>query len=214
MTSRRHISLGLAALALFLFTPLARADTMTFDGIGLADTVKVHAPGHLADGMTTEAGQYLYTYKGTQYAAWCVDLDAYAATTAVTEESYTVLPNAYAVAYLYETYAGGLTSDTDAAALGVSIWEVITEPNNGGPFNVNSGSFWISDNTAVASRAAAMLATIPGSYTPHGILTVLHSDSKQDMLIGGIHQAPEPGTLVLLAVGGVLTAARRRRRVV
>ena len=212
MTSRRHISLGLAALALLLFTPLARADTMTFDSIGLADTVKVHAPGHLADGLTTEAGQYLITYKGNQYAAWCVDIDAYASTTSVTEQSYTVLPNAYAVAYLYETYAGGLTNDTDAAALGVSIWEVITE-SVGGPFNIHSGSFWITNNGDVASRAASMLATIPGSYTPQGALTVLHSECKQDMLIGnGLHQAPEPGTLVLLAAGGALAAARRRRR--
>ena len=183
---------------------------MTYNGVGLADTVKVHAPGHLADGMTAEAGQYLITYKGAQYAAWCVDIDAYAGNASVTERNYTVLHNAYAVAYLYDTYAGGLTGDTDAAALGVSIWEVLTE-SAGGPFNIYSGDFWITNNSAVASRAASMLASIPGSYTAHGDLMVLYSDSKQDMLIGNLYQVPEPGVMVLLAAGGVLAAARRKR---
>jgi len=210
MTNRRCLALAIAALA-FLLAPPALADTMTFTGVGLHDTVKIHAPGHMADDLTVTAGQYLVTYKSNDYVAWCVDLDAYAGSSSVTEQNYTVLRNAYAVAYLFETYAGSLSNNTDAAALGASIWEVITEPA-GGPFNISSGSFRLSNNSDVSARAASMLASIPGSYTPLGGLTVLHSDSKQDMLIGNVHQVPEPGTLALLAAGGALVVVRRRRR--
>jgi hypothetical protein len=212
MKRSEWISVCGVALALFLASP-ARADMMTYNGVGLNAIVQIHAPGHLADGMTVYAGQYLVSFEGANYAAWCVDIDQYSGNMPATEESYTVLRNSSAVAYLYDTYANSLGGGTDAAALGASIWEVITEPQ-GGPFNINSGSFSISENAAVASRAAAMLASIPGSYEPQEDLVVLHSDTMQDMLIGipTGSPAPEPLTLALLIGGAALGLVRRLGR--
>jgi hypothetical protein len=202
-----------AALTLFLARP-ASADVMTYNGPGLSAFVQIHAPGHPGDGEILYAGQYKVTYQGDNYNAWCVDFGQNSGTMSATEESYTVLPNSSAVAFLFETYAGSLTSGTEAAALGTSIWEVITEPP-GGPYNIGSGSFSISGNTAVANRAAVMLASIPASYTPLGELVVLHSATLQDMLIGRAQSeppTPEPATIALLVGGAALGLARRRSR--
>jgi hypothetical protein len=202
-----------AAALVLLLVQSARADTMTYNGVGLNSVVRIHAPGHVADGEDVYAGQYRITYDGNNYNAWCVDIDQYSGTASVTVQSYTVLPNAGAVAYLYDTYADGVTTGTEAAALAASIWEVITEAP-GGPFSITGGSFYISGNSAVANRAAAMLATIPGSYEPREDLIVLHSDTKQDMLIARDvgTEVPEPATMALLISGGALGLVRRRTR--
>jgi hypothetical protein len=212
MKTKEWMTVCVSVLTLFLARP-ASADVMTYTGLGLYDTVQMHAPGHVADGQTVYAGQYMFSYQGATYAAWCVDIDQYSGTTQVTQESYTVLRNSSAAAYLYETYADSVSTGTEAAALAASIWEVITEPQ-GGPFNIYSGGFYISNNSAAAGRAAAMLASIPAGYTPQGTLVVLHSADKQDMLIGYEYggPVPEPATIVLLLGGLVLSAARHRRR--
>jgi hypothetical protein len=203
----------LLCLLAFLFIPRAVPAwgyMMTYHGDGLNQAVKIGAPGMLADGKTVHAGQMLISYQDNDYIAWCVDLDAYAGTADVTEISYLSLPNASAVAYLYDMYADGTTTSLESAALAVSLWEVLAEPP-GGPFNVNSGNFRISQNAAVAARAAVMLASVPASYTPLRPLTVLHSQTKQDMLIGGFGSPiPEACTLSLLCAGMVISAKRRR----
>jgi hypothetical protein len=216
MTTRVRSILSLALLALLL-SPSARADVMTYCGEGLCDDVQIRSPGHMADGLTTLAGQMMLSYKGAEYAGWCVDIDQYAGTSSVTEESYTVLANHNALAYLMDTYADSLASDLDAAALAACIWEVVNEPE-GGAFNINGGHFSIRNNSAVTSRAAAWLASIPAGYSSQTNYIILHSTTAQDMLIegpgiGGAHvDTPEPGTLVLLIAGGVMALARRGAR--
>jgi hypothetical protein len=214
MTSRNRTLLSIAFVSLCL-APSARADLMTYYGVGLCETVTVHAPGYLTDNVTVEAGQLLISYQGAYHVGWCVDLDQYSLDAEATEESYAVLPNHVALAYLFDTYADSVACDLDAAALGVAIWEVITE-SEGGTFNVYSGNFSITGNPEVAERAMTLLASIPSDYSPQQELIVLHSDSAQDMLIapgGGLFPAPEPGSLALAAAGAIVLARRRRRRV-
>jgi len=204
--------MGLCALcaALGLATP-AQADVMTYLGTGLNQAVTLHAPGHLANGQVVHAGQYRISYQGETYTSWCVDLDQYTGTVSVTERSYLTLQNPSAVAYLFETYADSSMTSTEAAALAVSFWEVLTEPV-GGPFSASSGNFWVTNNSAVAARAATMLASIPSSYTPTEDLVVLYSSTKQDMLIGRPGSgAPEPATLALVAGGAIALLGRKCR---
>jgi len=216
MNKKTCICVCAAALAAVLARP-AGADVMTYKGVGLSAPVQIHAPGHPADGEIVYAGQYKVSYQGGDYAAWCVDIDQFSGTAQVTQEDYTALPNSSAVAYLFDTYSNSLTGSTDAAALGVSIWEALTEAE-GGPFNIGSGSFYISGNSAVASRASSMLASIPaGFYVPQEQLVVLHSDTLQDMLIGlsvggGNLPMPEPATIALLVVGAAMGLSRRGAR--
>ena len=200
-------------LSLLLAAPAAFADVMTYDGLGLVSKVKLHAPGLLGDRLTVWAGEYDFTYQNTPYHAYCVDIDHFASTTEVTEKPIDFLRNGEQVAYLYETNMLSVRTSTDAAALGVAIWEVLYEDQEP-TFDAGSGYFYITGNDAVLQAANALLASVPDSYEPTTNLMVLHSRCKQDMLIGSLGEIPEPATALLLLVGAPLAlkkAALRRR---
>ena len=199
-------------LSISLTTSIASADMMTFTGTVLTESVKFHCSGLLADGLTVYAGLYGIEYQDRQFGAFCVDADQYAGSSSVTEQDVDVLHNGWLVAYLYETYIGSATTTTLAAALGVAIWEVLYE-RDGSAFNASSGKFYITNNSNVLAAANAMLAGMPSSYQSVMDLTVLHSACKQDMLIGGLTEVPEPTTIALLMFGAplMLRASSRRR---
>ncbi|MHC4717004.1 MAG: PEP-CTERM sorting domain-containing protein [Planctomycetota bacterium] len=201
-----------AVLLLLAVVTTASADVMTFDGLGLKATVTIHCPGTLADGKRVPTGEYLVTYQGQQHIGFCVDLNHYTGNGEVTELGLDTLnmPGDYRgekLAWLYETYAWTLDSGTSAAGLSVAIWEVVNELT-GNPLDPTSGQFSISGNAAVAVDATGKLAGVPDRYEPTMDLMILHSPTKQDMLIGTV---PEPGALALLALGGVVQLVRRRR---
>jgi len=184
---------------------------MTYNGMGLKDTVKVHAPGHLADNLTVHAGQLHVTYLGEDYDAFCVDIDQYVGTSEVDEWTVYDLPqNGDLIAFLFETYADGVATGVEAAALQVAIWEVLSETDDSF-FDLTSGNFQILNNAPVVALATTYLATVPGSYTPIIEPVVLHSETKQDVIISG-GQVPEPASLSVLSLGAVLSLIRRRRR--
>ena len=120
----------LSIASLLLAAPVASADIMTYDGPGFVSQVTLHAAGLLGDGKTVYAGQYKLTYGGTPYDAFCVDIDHYAGTTEVTEMPSSSLRNGEKVAYLYETFVPAISNGTDAAAVGVAIWEVLYETDD------------------------------------------------------------------------------------
>jgi hypothetical protein len=202
----------LSAVSFLLVASTASANVMTYDDLGLSSPVMLHAAGLLADGKTLRAGQYHFTYEGVPYYAFCVDIDHYAGTSQVTEEAITFLRNGEKVAYLYETFMPEIETGIDAAALAVSLWEVIYEEDQN-DFDAGDGYLYITNNPAVLAAANDMLADVPDSYQPVTSLTVLDSECKQDMLIGSLGKIPEPATLALLALASPFALMRRRTAV-
>lgn len=192
-----------AALGLMVSLSSARADYMTYFGEGLTSTVTIHDSGHLADGLTVGAGQFLIGYQGQDVTGYCVDLDHYAASSDVVARSIETVSRGDMIAYLYETYSPTVTDGTRAAALQSAIWECLAE--TGTTLDVNIGSFSISGNSDVETLANQMLATLPASYTPAGSTVRLDSDQQQDVVV------PEPATMGILALGGALMMWKRSR---
>ena len=206
------------AAALLMNVSAAQADLMTVEGISsLNQTETTHIAGQLADNLTVYAGPEQILYQNTQYLGYCVDLNHYAGTSQVTEVSALTWPNGNKLVYLYDTYAPTVTTSLQAAALQTAIWEVISEPA-AGPFDVTKGNFYITGNDAVATLANQWLATLPSTYNPTQIPTILDSSANQSFLVGkweGVNNpVPEPCTMALLAVGGscLLLVARRKGR--
>ena len=181
-----------------MITGPALGSFMTYNGMGLNSQVRVNANGHLADGLKVQAGQLQINYENWDYLAYCVDLDHYAGSADVTELDITSINNGDLVAWLYDTYAEGVNSGVDAAALSVAIWEVVYESDD--IFDAGTGTFSISENQDVEEQANDLLESlgcIPSSYTPSNGLMVLHSESDQDVMV------PEPSMLGLLSIGAV-----------
>ena len=192
------------AMVLSCTVCVVSADIMTYNGMGLKAAVRLHAPGV---NVHTYAGQMLVEYGGEDYIGYCVDIYHYAGTMEATELTLSSLNNGDLVAFLFETYADGVSTGLEAAALLVAIWEVINE-SDANAFNAQIDEFYITDNTNVLNAANVLLASLPTNYTPTKDFMVLHNDGKQDMLI----MVPEPGTMALLCLGGVYSLIRRRRK--
>ncbi|HOF19543.1 MAG TPA: PEP-CTERM sorting domain-containing protein [Phycisphaerae bacterium] len=186
------------------------ADVMTYNGMGLKASVTLHYSGSPANNSTISAGQVFLSYQGQSLTAYCVDILQYLGNGEVDEWSPSRLTGGNLAAYLFETHASSVTTGLAAAALQTAIWEVLYEnPCNG--YNPNSGVFSITNNSAVASAAQALLAGLPGSYTAADDTIVLHSCKVQDMMVFDPTPVPEPATMALLAVGALPLIRRSRR---
>ncbi len=207
---KRNLSIIIACLTVAVLASSACADFMSYGGQGFKSAVTLHADGYLADGRRVYAGQNTLDYEGFTYDGYCVDIDHWVGSSEVVERPYTWLNNGDLVAYLYETYAPTVDSNTTAAALSVSIWEVLFETENA--YDPSSGAFSVStSNGGVFTEAEAMLQTLPPAYAPVGEVIVLDSPDKQDMVVGHATKVPEPSTAILLAMGSLLWLRRRRR---
>ena len=206
MTTIRRISLlCVAAVAVLCMSTTVQASYMSYDGVGLNAIVTAHATGHLMDGLQVEAGQLYVTFNGKAYTGYCVDTDHYTGSGPVTVHSVLTLNRGSMIDYLFETYGPQVNTADKAGALQVAIWELLDETS--GSLNVNTGSFSITGNSTVASLANSELASLPSSWIPRQNDIWLESlTERQGVLV------PEPATMGLLALGGLLALRRRKTK--
>lgn len=210
LKSRTTIATLAIATALAALCSPSFAAVVDYQGMGLNQKVRIHAPGTLADGKKVQAGEMKLSIDGHEtIKGWCVDLDHWAGDGEATVEPLSFIQNGDLAAWLHATYSGG-TSSEQAAALASAIWEVTHE--NDGLFDLTSGSFSISGNDGVLAAGNAMLAGMPASWNAPAGYGVLHLESAQDFLVFSPEAVPEPGTMILLSMGGLAAFARRRRQ--
>ncbi|BBO21715.1 MAG: hypothetical protein AMXMBFR31_28240 [Candidatus Desulfobacillus denitrificans] len=204
---------------------VAQADTVNISGFlgGRHAAVDIDAPNNI----NASAGEFTGTWNGNSFSAMCVDVLHYMnfGTTwtnysAVTPATYGFTPTQVGLFNRLYTnfYASSHTSNQNAAAFQIAVWEITYDGN--GSLNVNAGNFDLGtggDATA-RSTAAGWLAGLGALPTGAWSFTVLDSKTPvtggqaatQDLLVA--MPVPEPGTWALLMAGlGLMGLVSRRR---
>jgi hypothetical protein len=184
----------------------ARAASVTFLGLGDYSTVEII---HDGDKSTVKAGELLVKVDGTNMTGFCVDLDnSVKSSWTASISSGSWLNGAKQVAYLFDTFAGSVTTGVQAAALQVAIWEVLEDHGDG--YDLSKGDFKLSGSSSVATAAMSYLSALPGNLSNYNTTSyVLKSGSSprsQHMIV------PEPATLITSMLLAPIMFLRRRRR--
>jgi hypothetical protein len=205
---------GIAALA--LSSPV-HADTITgttFRDGGIGVTISAnYGSGTLTD-VTFFAKEFTFTQTplGNQplmldsFVTYCVELGQAREPNTHTYNLFSTndLTNGGRIAYLYNTYSSLVTTDLEFAALQTAIWETRYD---GATIDLDTGNFLVSGagDGAIKTQALVYLNSI-GSNTSEA--SFLQSDTRQDLV--GPRRIPEPGTLSLFALSGLLLPGARR----
>lgn len=188
----------------------AGADYMEYDGLGRKQAVRVTVEGTGVDYDNVYAGELRVSYLGQDYRAYCVDIFQHVGSDEVSELSILDLDNGRSVAWLFDTYASQVDSDLEAAALGLSIWEVLYEDE--GAWDLTTGGFWADRNSSAINLANDWLALVDTEYDPLVAPTVLQSPDKQDVLIDRDYPVAEPASMAMVCLAGALLLRRRPSR--
>ncbi len=221
---------ALAAVTAALAAAPSRADfvTSTFTNVSPGEVVTING------NLTGWAGQYNFTnasgYLHGNYGGFCIDIgqDIYGNQTATWQvANLASAPNdgnnspgmgtlrANLIEELwYNDYASALTSNSNAAAFELAIWEIINETNLS-QLDVTKGSFWAQDSdSATLTQANTWLSglNLDGTGSKANLIALTNSQ-YQDY----VTQAPVPAPpgLVLAGVAlasGALASGWRRLR--
>lgn len=204
MQKSKLFTVAFAACVLFAGLE-ANAGNVTYNGLGFKKNVTIK---HYGNQMNVAAGQILLTFEGTDYEGFCVDMDHYIKnnwTGTAVDASF--ITYGLAAAYLYDTYAGSVSSNLEGAALQVAIWEVIDD--FGGSLDVTAGNFQLVNSSDVAGLAQTMLDAMPqdlSNYTTNSwVIKSGECPRSQHQIV------PEPASLVLMATAIPLMLTNKRR---
>lgn len=180
----------------------AVADQVTFEGMGFNQSISYKLSG---ESKSNQAGELLIELEGVDKIAYCVDLrhgikDSWTADLS----PVTMFAGGKAAAFLYDTFASTVATNSQAAGLQAAIWEVIED---WGSINIFGGVFKLVDAPVVGPIAQGFLNAIPADlsgYTPQSfILESGNSPRSQHVIV------PEPAAVVCLLLGLPLLLRRR-----
>jgi len=191
-----------AALAGWAVAP-ASAAVINYSGFGHSLVTNVTHNGNTGNEI---AGELLITVDGAPHTAYCVDLDA--GTTPVwdaTLQPVSVINGGQQIGWLYDQFAGGVTTDLEAAGLQIAIWEVLSD--HPAASDLGAGNFLLNAPPAVLTQANFYLSQIPADLSGYSTnsFIVFSGDNprSQHMII------PEPASILGLLLGGALMRRRR-----
>ena len=210
---RRFLFAGVLA-SLLAFPTAARADTLTFSGLGSGAVIQVSQGTGMISGW---AGEINWLLNGsTLFTTYCADLydDAVLPTQAGTLETtaalnsstaVNALPNAGAMAaYLVNTYAAGAHGSNDAAAgLQIAIWEAMYgSVTYSATQAITDAANTFYNGLLAASPDAVLSSTAPYFDVTNDAGHIGSSANGQDQIGSqGPVSTPEPTSALLLAVG-------------
>jgi len=231
---KRLLSLG-AIVGTLAFSQAAHAATLSYSTSGMLAENVLSFFNNGASNFNGYTGQISNTLTGgpagypSTFIGYCVDLqDTYQQGETVSVNNTSALtrngisPNTgYRVAWLYNTYAASVSTNVQAAALQVAIWEALY--NNTLDDTFSSGWYTLGASQNMQSQAkiyidALQTAIGNGSYLTNNATWFNANGTGQDVLGPSstpvVSQVPEPGLMSLFAGSSLsgLWMLRRKRK--
>jgi hypothetical protein len=181
------------------------ANPVSFVNLGHFSSVSLD---HNGSTMNVNAGEILIDYNAIRLTAYCVDLDHWLKNSwDANPASVSTVNGGLEAAWLYDHFAGSVTTNAQAAGLQIAIWEVVDD--SGSSFSLNDGNFRLTGSATVAAAAQGYLNALPADlsgYTTSSFIVESGINPRSQNLI-----VPEPACLVLLATALPIMILGRRR---
>jgi len=154
------------------------------------------------------------SFGGLEFDAFCVEPNALIAIGQSLD--YTVTPtssltNSDKVARLVGAYLGSSKTNADAAAIQWAIWEVTSE--NSSSLSLSNGNVNVSGSSPSSNTRTLgnqYLANI-NTFTAANITYLKNSQSQDMVAFSSTKPIPEPASLGMLAISGMLLLRRKRK---